>query len=495
MYWLNGLPRTGKTVIAQTIAERTFADGQLGASFFCSRDFEDRNNLRLIFPTLAAQLARKYADFRSSFIPLLQSHPGIAHESLDSQMQKMIVQPLQESNVSTVVIIDALDECQDEGPTSAILSVLAKFLHEIPKIKFLVTARPEAFIREGFRLPILAEASDVFVLHEIEKSRMDDYIRLFFGHKLSVAMPPGSDTWPTKAELDTLCTRAAGSFVYAVAAVKFIDKASRNSRKRIDLLLQLPRSAVSKTEIAFNEDKALDSFYALILQEAFGGCHDPGNDPKIRSVLSVVVLAADPLSPPTIATLLGLDVDDVSRLLSSTRPLLTPRKDTNDPVLPLYENFPGFITDPHRCTNERFHVSPSIHHPQLLMACINLMVQTLEGPNMCQVPDGATSLEIYRLKQSIEQHIEPALIYACKSWHLHLVGRHATSADAPGITLAIHQFLESKFLFWLEVLSVLDNVMEAVDALQTAADWVEVCRDSDFFFSNLLRLDQGITHT
>ena len=56
VYWLNGLAGTGKSTIAQTIAERLFAEGQLGASFFCSRDFEDRSNLDLIFPTLAAQL-------------------------------------------------------------------------------------------------------------------------------------------------------------------------------------------------------------------------------------------------------------------------------------------------------------------------------------------------------------------------------------------------------------------------------------------------------
>lgn len=36
VYWLNGLAGTGKTTIAQTIAERAFADGLLGASFFCS---------------------------------------------------------------------------------------------------------------------------------------------------------------------------------------------------------------------------------------------------------------------------------------------------------------------------------------------------------------------------------------------------------------------------------------------------------------------------
>ena len=64
VYWLNGLARMGKTTIAQTIPERLFADGQLGASFFCSRDFEDQSNLQTIFPTLAVQLARNYTEFR-----------------------------------------------------------------------------------------------------------------------------------------------------------------------------------------------------------------------------------------------------------------------------------------------------------------------------------------------------------------------------------------------------------------------------------------------
>ena len=47
VFWLNGLAGTGKSTIAQTVSERVFADGLLGASFFCSRDFEDRRNLHL----------------------------------------------------------------------------------------------------------------------------------------------------------------------------------------------------------------------------------------------------------------------------------------------------------------------------------------------------------------------------------------------------------------------------------------------------------------
>ena len=157
VYWLNGLAGTGKSTIAKTISERLFVDGQLGASFFCSRDFEDWRNLQFIFPTLATQLARKYIEFRSIFAPLIHSDPAIAYESLYNQMKKLIIQPLNESTISTIVI-GALDECEDEELASAILSVLGRFVSEIPKVKFFLTGRPESRISEGFRLPLFAKS-------------------------------------------------------------------------------------------------------------------------------------------------------------------------------------------------------------------------------------------------------------------------------------------------------------------------------------------------
>ena len=143
VYWLNGLAGTGKSTIALTIAERTFADGLLGASFFCSRDFEDKRNLRFIFPTIAAQLARRYPRFWLVLVPLVQSDTEIVHETLYGQMDKLIVQPLVESGISTVIVIDALDECEDNEPASAILFVLGQFVRDIPKVKFFITGRPE----------------------------------------------------------------------------------------------------------------------------------------------------------------------------------------------------------------------------------------------------------------------------------------------------------------------------------------------------------------
>jgi WD40 repeat protein len=433
----------------------------------------------LIFPALAVQLARKYAQFRKTLVRLLQSDPETAHEPLFNQMRKMIVQPLKKSGISTVIIVDALDECTDEEPASAILSVLGQFVSEIPNVKFFITGRPEPCIREGFRLPLLAEATDVFVLHDIEPSQVDNDIRLFFTHGFSelALRRPGLDDWPTKEQLDLLCKRAAGLFVYAVATVKFIDKRSANPIERLNLLLRSPEGSGREARTKFNENTTLDSLYTSVLERAFGDDDDPDNDPKVRSVLGAMILAANPISSSSIAMLLDLDPHrDVFPLLSSAQSLLT-LQDTNHPVQPFHRSFPDFIIDPDRCTNQRFYVSPHHHHSQLLIGCLNLLGRTLEK-NMCKLPDGVANSDISDLKERTERYLDPTLRYACQSWHAHLVGGYGTSAYTSEITSALHRFLESKFLFWLEVLSVLGVVRNAVDALQAAADWLEVRRRS-----------------
>ena len=143
VFWLNGLAGTGKSTIAQTFAEISFAEGKLGASFFCSRDFEDRSNLKAIFPTLAFQLAYQYPLFREQLLQVLRANPDIRRESLCSQMEKAIVGPLKTTQIQTLIIIDALDECKDEEPASAILSNLSRYVDQIPNVKFFITGRPE----------------------------------------------------------------------------------------------------------------------------------------------------------------------------------------------------------------------------------------------------------------------------------------------------------------------------------------------------------------
>jgi len=387
-------------------------------------------------------------------------------------MDKLIVQLLVESAISTVIVIDALDECKDEESTSAILSVLGQFVSRVPKVKFFVTGRPEPRIRTGFRLPLLAKATDVFALHGVEPSQVNNDIRLFFRHRFSdiATRRRGLDRWPTEEQLVLLCERAAGLFVHAVATVRFIDHKNNNPKTQLDRILQSPESSVREGKTRVNANTTLDSLYTSILQEAFGD-GDPEDDPKIRSVLGAVVLAANPLSPSSIAALLCLDIDDVSPLLSSVHSLLTLPEDTDLPVRPFHKSFPDFITDPTRCVDQRFHVSPPDHHPELLIGCLELMNRRLER-NMCKLPDAVTNSEVEDLQERTERYIDRPLQYACRSWHKHLIG--TVQSQIPTVKSALHLFLEGRFLFWLEVLSVLGAAREAVDALQAAAKSLDV---------------------
>ena len=108
------------------------------------------------------------------------------------------------------------------------------------------------------------------------------------------------------------------------------------------------------------------------------------------------------------------------------------------------------------------------------------MDRTLEK-NMCKLPDGVANSDVSDLKERTEKFIDPALQYACVSWHTHLVGlvdADTIPAHVPSIPPALHRFLETKFLFWLEVLSVLGAVRNAVEALQAIVNRLEVCRVS-----------------
>jgi hypothetical protein len=386
-------------------------------------------------------------------------------------MDKLIVQPLRESGVSTVVVIDALDECRDKEPASAILSVLGRLVSKVPKVKFFLTGRPEPRIREGFRLPLLAEATDIFLLHDVKPSLVNKDIRLYFEQSFCdlALRRQGLDNWPTEEQLDFLCERAAGLFVYAVATVKFIGGQNSNPRKRLDILLRMPKSTAQEGKIKFNENTTLDSLYTSILKEAFSD-DDPEDDPKVRSVLGAVVLAANPLSPSNIATLLGFDNEDVTPFLSSVHSLLILQEDANHPVRPFHKSFPDFITDPTRCINQRFHIFPPNHHLQLLIGCLGLMDRELER-NMCKLPEATINSEVGDLQYRAEQHISTALQYACKSWHKHFTG---DMVHQPKFTSALCRFLEKKFLFWLEVLSVLGATREAVVALGVVAKWLKV---------------------
>ena len=94
--------------------------------------------------------------------------------------------------------------------------------------------------------------------------------------------------------------------------------------------------------------------------------------------------------------------------------------------------------------------------------------------NICSIPDNALNSEVGDLSQRIEDcGIRGALEYACRSWYKHLVVTEHQTAD---VISALHGLLERKFLLWLEVLSILGVMEDAVDALNVIIKWLNEVR-------------------
>ena len=392
IFWLNGLAGTGKSTIAQTLAELVFANGHLGASFFCSRGVEDHSDLKLIFPTFAFQLAQKYPCFQSSLLPLLQSNPDTAYEPPQHQMQSLPTQPLQPADTPTAIAIDALDECKDKESESAILLVLGQSVSEVPRVKFFITCRPEAHTMSGLCGPLLKTATDIFILHHVELSVIHGDIFCLFKHELSMLVQQrgGTNDWPIDEHLNSLCSRAAGLFVYAVATLNFLKHKIKRPWDLLDMIVKSPESTTCEGKVELEGYTSLDFLYASILQNAFSK-NDTEDDAKVCSVLSAVVLVVNPLPLSAIATLLGSECDVVLPFLESIQSLLVLHDDVGEPVYPFHKSFPNFITDSARCIDMRFHILPN-YHTELVLCCLKLM-DKLEW-NMCSLPDYALNSEV-----------------------------------------------------------------------------------------------------
>ena len=473
VFWLNGLAGTGKSTIAQTFAEMSFADGKLGASFFCSRDFDERSNLRLIFPTLAFQLAHRYPHFRQRLILALTASPDVGRETLCSQMEKLIVGPFQATETPTLIIIDALDECRDEEPASALLSVLSRYVDKIPHVKFFITGRPEPRIRSGFRLELLRPHTDVLRLHDVKPELVNSDIRTFFRVRFTEIAKHRSDCdftgeWPSSSDINILCEKAAGLFVYASTVVKFIGSRHYPPHKRLALIVSLPQDTTREGGFGLN------NLYTQVLTQAF--CDVDSEDEELycqfRSVVGAVLLVFNPLSIKSLLGLLhGFDMpSDITTILHPLHSLLLVPDNTEEPVRTFHKSFPDFLTDPDRCKDKHFFVDPSVHHEELLLSCLNLMKGRLKR-NICSLDDNTTLDKVKDLPAQRVIYIGEALEYACSFWTKHLLKTPCSSDYTKKVHQAIDVFFTTHFLFWIEVLILMGSLDIGVYALDDIKQW------------------------
>src|SRR5437762_3701642 len=172
IFWLNGMAGTGKSTISHTVARAFANSGHLGASFFFKRGDGDRGKADKVFTTIASQLVLNEPTLAAHIKHTIDSDPAIVGKTTREQFEKLVLTPLSRISqrasgaASLVIVVDALDECERDDDVRLIVHLFSRSKSlKSPRLRILVTSRPELPIRLGFSA-IDGKYQDL-VLHEI----------------------------------------------------------------------------------------------------------------------------------------------------------------------------------------------------------------------------------------------------------------------------------------------------------------------------------------
>ncbi|KIJ29036.1 hypothetical protein M422DRAFT_189047, partial [Sphaerobolus stellatus SS14] len=460
IFWLSGIAGTGKTTVLETLCRMLDKEGLLGGSFFCSRKSKDRATLRNIFPSLAQAMARTSPGFRGELMKVLQ-HRGCADPlgmNLADQYKLLILEPakatFEQYTASTVLAIDALDECDDPVATEKLLNVILTS-KPVEYLKIIVTSRPEPPIRCAFQ----SKHHSGLRLHEIEDHIVEADITMYLTHRL-MEIPQlrneyAHTPWPPQ-EVTILTKRAGGLFIYVSTICAYIGNYKGSPIERLKKLCSLttpPTLAVA----------GIDNIYTFILSEAFSNI-DPDEKACIQACLSLLVSATQPLQVIGYARLLNTSPQLVRAALQSLHSVIhVPEKDADGEIIPYHASFPDYLITESRAGSHEWFIKLHSAHSSSADQCFAIMEMELHFGI-----GGATKIYKNSKGAGTTVHIPSYLAYVCTAWAHHVLG----SLLNEGHSRRIESFLLEKFLYWLEVLSVEGNVHTAGVLLNTLS---QVC--------------------
>ncbi|KIK54029.1 hypothetical protein GYMLUDRAFT_178021, partial [Collybiopsis luxurians FD-317 M1] len=115
VYWIGGMAGTGKSTIVRSLCKTFEKENLLAGAFFCSRQVLVCREHTRIIPTIAYQLAKYSHTFAEALIMELHHDRDLADKEIDKQINLLLKKPwggvAHVHKVTSVIVIDALDEC------------------------------------------------------------------------------------------------------------------------------------------------------------------------------------------------------------------------------------------------------------------------------------------------------------------------------------------------------------------------------------------------
>jgi hypothetical protein len=320
-----------------------------------------------------------------------------------------------------------------------------------------VTSRPELPIKLGFR-DIEGHSHQDIVLEEVQAATIEHDIRAYFDFRFKqikqdrslVTYDPLPTDWPGEDNIQALVNLAVPLFIFAFTVCRYISDS--RPQERLEQVLQ---------QREYRSLDGLEKTYIPILDQLLVG-QNARNQNRIidnfRQLVGPIVLAADPLSARSLSSLLGIALGEIGERLKHLYSVLDIPFDPDRRIRLFHLSFRDFLVDPDEKDTNRFWIDERETHGKLADLCLQRLSQpgTLKQDLLGIKKLGTLRTKVS--KQYVTDLVAADVTYACCYWVWHLMESREKVCDEG----AVHKFLKSHFLHWLEALSWLGRLSSVV---------------------------------
>lgn len=446
LLWIKGDPGKGKTMLLCGIIDelqKTTASTVCVVYFFCQATDLRINSATAVLrgllyllvsqqPALTAHVRKRYDEAGRSMFEDANAWVALTETFADV---------LQDPNLDTTyILVDALDECTTDLPK--LLHFLAQQSCASLCVKWIVSSRnwPEIEAQLG------RAEQKIRLSLELNAESVSAAVSVFIQHKvLQLAQEKKYDKKTQGAVFKHLTTNANDTFLWVALVCQDLEKtAKRNVLKKLNSF-----------------PPGLDALYERMLQQI--GASD--DDELCKQVLATIALVYRPITLQELVALAEPLEDianeaEVREIIGFCGSFLTLREDT---VYFVHQSAQDFLLE--KASNDVFLDGIEATHYVMFLRSLAILSKTLQR-DMYGLE--APGLSINDIEPLTSRPLAESR-YQCIYWIDHLCDSRsqsgASSAKDAQVMAVVREFVEKKYLYWLEALSLCKSMAKGVTSI------------------------------
>ena len=374
-------------------------DSILVTYFFCQNADYELNTIEAIVKGLILQLVHQQEELLAS----LRRWWDTVNRRFDEDVSSwrvlwcIFVEMLDHCRCRRVyVIVDALDECQDEGMADLLKLIVQTRLYQPSKIKWLLTSRP----LDSAERELLAESDQVLVSLELNSRYVSEAVQTYITCKAAELDRRQRYGPKLRLEVETeLKNRAEDTYLWVSLACKRLERVRRD--KALKTIQELP--------------PGLDAFYHRIFDQLSHG--EPVMVEKCLRLLKVMMLAYRPLNVLEVGRVTGFSDREVAieALVDRCASFIKIRRTSIEFV---HQSARDYLAGKDR--QSLLDSYDNYGHSNVTLSCVTYLSERLKA-NLVDLPrPDSTRQSLKELKDEKRNTVIASLDYAATFWVQHL---------------------------------------------------------------------------